>query len=253
MTTARSPRNRKNPFAVTLIALFKNDQIIRIGNSRLIVHKLSDNNYAVLLRQLSILFKIPAVESRSYFKRLLGVEFIYSSVEIDGKKECVIRLDELPILIRNLGRDGNKIAINLQLILNRLALNQVFSDAFDDEFNKSDRLAVLIEEIPGKRRNLKLSILEWMNKNAVEGNVDELTAQVTDCILKKLWNLTATGVSYRLRIKPEQFYRHEMTCPQIEALEYAENLVITIIDFGESNPIDAAKQAKIDLSDVILT
>ena len=121
---------------------------------------LPDGSYGIAVSQVCELFLFRQNQASRDLKPLLPKDSSFDKVRIEGsqarRKVNFISLEDFDYLLGELAYSGNEKARELDRILRRLSLQQLWSDAFGIRFEKEERQAWIKERQKGKfyRRSL---------------------------------------------------------------------------------------------------
>jgi hypothetical protein len=113
---------------------------------------LEDGKFAVALQQAATLFQIIPTSAPKWLRTNLGKDSSLYQVKTNRpgrirKPETAISLLDFERLLRALDKANNPIAVNMSDALIGLSLTQLFSDAFEIEVTKEQRLTPYVHEL----------------------------------------------------------------------------------------------------------
>jgi hypothetical protein len=201
--------------------------------------------FAVSASQTADLFQFDKNQASRTVKAILGEGFQFDKwkSELHPKAVNVLTLDQFNTVMIKLAFSGNQAAQELMLDLNGMALHQLFSDAFNERFDKEDRQNYLKARQIGKvtRRTLTDAIKDYISKNDIQGNRAKfLYKNASDALNRGLFGHAAKDLVAHFECEKDNL-RDQFDAFQLTAIERVEDIAIGHIDEDNMDPVMAIK------------
>ena len=188
-------------------------------------------NFHVALPQMVSLNLVPPNRSAKQLEALTGAGFQSNGVKLrtplNSKAVNAIPLSCFEMLLFNLALSGNEKAIALSRALIGLSLTQIFSDAFGQKFEKSDREKWLTTRFKTKH------------------DFRPLTDKLKSSGFAQPWEYGQFVHAMQSRIGVKNGSRDFLEFEVLLRLERAQDRLITYMEFGLS-PYDALEKLKVE-------
>ena len=204
--------------------------------------------YAIALTQFWVLIDEKIARQKNELrqsKALLGKNFqpVKASTELNSNKAYVLNLKEFELLLAKADRAGYKVAQDLRDDLVGLSLEQLFADAFNDQFEKEEREDWIEARAKGKRT--RRSLTDLIQKYILEhpdlspNDHAYLYSNCSDAINKYLFGKRAKEI--KLAFGDNLETRDRCNYTQLKELDLVEELICREIEEGGLEPLEATK------------
>lgn len=199
--------------------------------------RFDDNGeYAVAVPQICSMFSFPIKHASRDIKAILGTGFPFPKARttLNSKTVNCITLLDFEKVVRALDKKGNKQAEALTDSLVGLALTQLFSDAFEIEFDKHDRQEYLTARLAGKitRRTLTDAIKAYIETHEVSENYRKFVySNCSDKINRSLFGKTAAKVCAERSCSKDEL-RSTHSAVSLVLIDRIEGHAVRLIDRG---------------------
>jgi len=208
---------------------------------------LADGNFAIAVPQICSLFSFLIHNASRDIKAILGADFQFlkARTTLNSKAVNYVTLLDFECLIVELTIQGNSTAIALTRSLVGLSLTQVFSDAFNIEFDKADRQAHLTARLAGKitRRSLTDAIKDYVETHSTSENYRQwIYSNCSDKINLALFDKKACQLKKERGCKDNDALRDTHSKAELVLIDRIEGHAVILIDKG-MEPLMATQDA----------
>lgn len=145
---------------------------VPFGNRKIEGLLVENKDFAVSVQQAAVLFSVPPNNAQRDIKRLLGadIQFLQISVKTAGRQNrdvLALYLPDFEKLQFELLLKGNKEAIAIARELLGLSWNQLFSDAFNTEFDRQQYLRDYSKHRNEHRAYYHNRMVKWFDHDKV--------------------------------------------------------------------------------------
>ena len=198
---------------------------------------LADGNFAIAVPQICSLFSFLIHNASRDIKAILGADFQFlkARTTLNSKAVNYVTLLDFECLIVELTIQGNSTAIALTRSLVGLSLTQVFSDAFNIEFDKADRQAHLTARLAGKitRRSLTDAIKDYVETHSTSENYRQwIYSNCSDKINLALFDKKASQLKKERSCKDNDALRDTHSKAELVLIDRIEGHAVILIDRG---------------------
>jgi len=204
-----------------------------------------DNQFGVAVPQICSLFQFLNKNAQRDIKTILGesFQFLKWRTTLNPKAVNVLLLPDVERLMFELALRQNEEAINLSRTLIGLSLHQLFSDAFNIEFEKEQRNEWLSTRLEGKavRKTLTEAIRDYVYIHNCNSEYRRfIFASTTDTINVGIFNRRAKELKKDWNCENP---RDSMTKEELKEVEHVEQLTVRLMEQDGLEPVRAAIEA----------
>lgn len=210
-----------------------------------------DGVECISIQQAAIIFSVPQNNAQRDFKALLGAGFQFLKVkaqrsERQNRSENALKLIDFEKLIRKLDRKGNLPAQEISDELIGLSLKQLWSDAFNQKFEKQER-----QEFIKFRQKTKKSfwfIVDHISEYIVRNNKQDSAnkrfyyTSCMDAINSGLFGKKSKQIKDELGIDKGELNRDHFGNEALDRIHIIQELAARYID-ADIKPCEAVKKA----------
>jgi len=193
---------------------------------------------------------VPQKNSSRDFKVLLGKDssHLKAKTKLNSQPVAVLTLAEYEVLIAKLDRQGNKLAQDFRDSLVGLSLTQLFSDAFNIEFEKEHRQQYLIWRQESKKmcKELAHEIESWFEATKAERSrpIENYFSTSFDAINRGLFDKTSKKIKEELGIPKSALVRDDFSNQALVKITLVQELAAANMrNIAGARPVDAVKMA----------
>ena len=206
---------------------------------------LPDNSFGVAVPQIADLFLASRNTASRDLKRLMGEGFETSKVKtvFNQNSTNYVSLPVFEKIVAKLDRSGNIKAQDFRDLLIGLSLHQLFSDAFNIEFEKEQRNEWLSTRLEGKavRKTLTEAIRDYVYIHNCNSEYRRfIFASTTDTINVGIFNRRAKELKKDWNCENP---RDSMTKEELKEVEHVEQLTVRLMEQDGLEPVRAAIEA----------
>jgi hypothetical protein len=209
----------------------------------------TDGSYGIAAPQVSVLFQFANEHASRSIKSLLGegFQFAKAKTSLNPKAVNILQLVEFERLLLELALNGNQQAINITRSLVGLSLTQLYSDAFEQQFDIDDRQLYLKSRLASKvtRRNQTDAIKDYLDRHPEKSDNYKsfIYSMVSDLVNKAVFGVTAKQLRTQRNLPSTQLLRDTHSPEHLTLIERIEDFAMRLIDKQDIEPIEATKEA----------
>jgi hypothetical protein len=217
--------------------------IVKVGLLEIEGLMMPDGSFRLAFSQLASLNLVPSNRSLKQLKSLVSLDFpshqsVYTT--LNSKKVNTIDLVDFELLLRKLDRMQVKEAREMVDMLVGLSIQQLFSDAFNIQFEEEQRQVYLKNRQEGKyvRRTATDALKDWLDKYRhllSENERKFVYIHISEAVNKVVFDRSSVRLRTDWKLNKSAQVRDYMTPRELKLIEQLEDTFMRVLDQHGAN------------------